>query len=143
MEATSRDKKQSTKKNNTAKLSDEEKVTAFMAELDHPLKTEIDAVRAIIKNTDDDIKERIKWNAPSYYFHNEDMVTFHTRATKHVHLVFHHPAIVKINSAMLEGDYKDRRMVYFTDMEAIQSKKTDLENIMKELVTMIKNNSSL
>jgi hypothetical protein len=143
MEATSKDKKQSTKKNNTTKLSDEEKVTAFMAALDHPLKTEIDAVRAIIKNTDDGIKERIKWNAPSYYFNNEDMVTFHVRPTKHVHLVFHHPAIVKIKSAMLEGDYKDRRMAYFTDMEAIQSKTTELENIMKELVTMIKNNSSL
>ncbi len=62
------------------------------------MKAEIEAVRTIIKNADSKMLERIKWNAPSYYY-KEDLVTFNPRATKHVHLVFHHAAIVKIKSA--------------------------------------------
>jgi hypothetical protein len=139
MKETSKIKKPPLKNLSTAKLSDEEKVTAFMAQLDNPLKAEIETVRTIIKTADVGIKERIKWNAPSYYFNNEDMVTFHTRAINRVHLVFHHPDIVQIKSPLLEGDYKDRRMTYFKDMAAVQSAKQELQNIMKELVTIIKN----
>ncbi len=79
-------------------------VNEYMIKLVHPLKTEIEVVRTIIKNADSKILERIKWNAPSYY-HKEDLVTFNPRATKHVHLVFHHAAIVKIKSSLLQGDY--------------------------------------
>lgn len=62
------------------------------------------------------------------------MATIHVKATKHVHLIFHHPAIVKIISSLLEGDYKDRRMTYFQTMEEIGGKKKQLEKIMNELV---------
>lgn len=93
-----------------------------MRKLIHPLKNEIEAVRSIIKNSHAKISERVKWNAPSF-FYNEDMATIHVKATKHVHLIFHHPAIVKIISPLLEGDYKDRRMTYFQTMEEIGGKK--------------------
>ncbi len=109
-----------TKIPNTKK--DIDHVNEYMIKLVHPLKAEIEAVRTIIKNADSKISERIKWNAPSYY-HKKDMVTFNSRATKHVHLVFHHAAVVKINSGLSQGDFKDRRMAYFTDMTDIQSKR--------------------
>ena len=83
-----------------------------MRKLNHSLKDEIEALRTIIKKANPKIAERIKWNAPSYYC-KEDLVTFNPRATKHVHLVFHNAVIVKIKSDLLEGNYKDRRMVYF------------------------------
>ena len=113
--------------------TDAGKVKTYMEQLKHPLKEEIEAVRKIISGSDKKISERIKWNAPSYYF-NEDIVTFNPRATKHVHLVFHHPFITKIKSHLLEGDYKDRRMIYFADMKAVKSNKKELERIMKEMV---------
>ena len=106
-----------------------------MTGLRHPLKAEMEAVRLIIKNADKRISERIKWKAPSYYY-KEDMVTFNGWATKNVHLVFHHPAIVKIKSDLLEGDYKDRRMMYFTDMADVKKKRKELEKIVKELVKL-------
>lgn len=108
-------------------------VEAYMNELSHPLKKEIEAVRTIIRRSSKSISERIKWNAPSYYY-KEDMVTFNPRATGHVHLVFHHPGIVKIKSALLHGDYKDRRMAYFKDMKEVKAGKKELERIMNELV---------
>ncbi len=114
-------------------MKDQEKVTAFMDQLNHPLKAEIEAVRKIIKGTDARLMERIKWNAPSYYY-KEDLVTFNPRASKFVHLVFHHPFIVNIKSALLEGDYKDRRMMYFHTMKDVKLHKKELEKIMGELV---------
>lgn len=121
-------------KTNAPKLSDDEKVSEYMHLLDHPLKAEINAVRDIIKEAHPTIRERIKWNAPSYYT-GTDLVTFNLRMTHKVHLVFHHAAIVTITSALLEGDYKDRRMMYFKDMADVLAHKNELERIMKELVS--------
>lgn len=118
------------------KSTDEEQVSKFMKALSHPLKKEIEAVREIIKGCDKKVKERIKWNAPSYYT-SADMVTFNPRAKQHVHLVFHHPAIAKIESGLLEGNYKDRRMVYLADMKAVNKNKKELQRIMKELIKLV------
>jgi hypothetical protein len=91
--------------------------------------------RNSIRKSNTKISERIKWNAPSYYA-SEDLVTFNPRDEDRVHLVFHHPAIVKIKSSLLEGNYKDRRMMYFTDMNEVKKKKKELERIMSELVAI-------
>ncbi len=120
------------------KQSDEELVTEFMHKLKHPFKAEIEVVREIIKSTDNEIKERIKWNAPSYYYGNDDMVTFNPRATEHVHLVFHHNCIEKIKSPLLQGEYKGRRMTYFNNMNEVKSNKKELEKIIKEIIKHIK-----
>jgi uncharacterized protein YdhG (YjbR/CyaY superfamily) len=130
--AEAKNKKSVTKKKPEVS-ADAVKVDEYMKKLQHPLKAEIDTVRSIIKKSNPAISERIKWNAPSYYS-KADMVTFNHRNQKQVHLVFHHPAIVKIKSPLLEGDYKDRRMLYLKDMKAIRANKKELERIMNELV---------
>ena len=118
------------------KTTDKETVAGYMLKLKHPLKDEIESVRKIIKSSDKRIKERIKWNAPSYYC-TEDIVTFNPRNQLAVHLVFHHPDIVKIKSPLLLGDYKDRRMTYFKDMKEVKANKLALQRIMKDLVNRI------
>ena len=117
-------------------MTDAEKVAEYMQELEHPLKAEIEALRTIIKETDARISERIKWKAPSYYC-KEDFLTFNHRMQDKVHLIFHNDAIPKVNSDILEGDYKDRRMVYFKDMTDILAKKTELQRIITELLGLI------
>jgi len=112
-----------------------EEVNAFMEELHHPLHAEIEAVRTIIK-ANRKIEERVKWNAPSF-FYKDDLATIHVKAKQQVHLIFHHPAIVKIKSKWLEGDYKDRRMMYFENMEQIKARKKELTRIIKELVELM------
>jgi hypothetical protein len=42
------------------------KVNEYMRALEHRLKAEMEAVRAIILNANDQITEGIKWNAPSF-----------------------------------------------------------------------------
>lgn len=117
-------------------MTDKEIVDSYMLKLKHPLKDEIEAVRKIIRSADKGIKERIKWNAPSYYC-PEDMVTFNPRNQMAVHLVFHHPDIVKVRSPLLLGEYKDRRMMYFKDMKEIRQNKKALQAIMQELIRRI------
>jgi uncharacterized protein YdhG (YjbR/CyaY superfamily) len=113
-----------------------EAVNEFMVNLEHPFKTEVQAVRDIIKGVNEDITEQIKWNAPSFSYKGNYLVTFNLHARKNVHLVFHNPEISKVKSEILEGDYPDRRMVYFTDMEDIRAKKAALEKAVDELVKL-------
>ena len=115
---------------------DAEKVTAYMAQLEHPLKAEIEALRELIKGVDASISERIKWNAPSYYT-SADFLTFNHRMTDKVHLIFHHVSCVEISSPLLEGDYKDRRMMYLRDMAAIEENRDEIIRIVRESVRLI------
>jgi uncharacterized protein YdhG (YjbR/CyaY superfamily) len=119
--------------------NNEEEVNIFMEVLEHPLKDEVQAVRKIIKTSSDVLCERIKWAAPSYYFDKTDLVTFNLRSAKHVMLVFHNIAIVSVQSELLQGEHKDRRMMYFNSMDEIEEKKTELVKIIKEYVALAQN----
>jgi uncharacterized protein YdhG (YjbR/CyaY superfamily) len=123
-------------KNKTSKIkpTEAEKVANYMEKLEHPLKAEIEAVRTILKSTNANLEERIKWNAPSYHLNEVDLVTFNVRMANKVHLVFHHIAIVGIKSDLLEGDYIDRRMMYFENMADLESKKEELVRVIEEIV---------
>jgi len=111
-------------------------VDAFLQKLHHPLKAEIESLRKIIRSASSEITEQIKWNAPSYSYRGEYLVTFNLREMKRIHLVFHNPMIAQINSPLLEGDYADRRMAYFSDMKDIKSKKADLVQVLKQLIKL-------
>ena len=111
-------------------------VDLFMEKLEHPLKAEIEELRNIIKKINGDIVEEIKWNAPSYRYRGNYLVTFNLRETKRIHLVFHNPMIPKVKSKLLEGDYVDRRMTYFSDMKDIKAKKAEFQKVLKELVKL-------
>lgn len=113
-----------------------ESIEAYMAQLDHPLKAEVEALRAIIKGVDARIAEQVKWNAPSYRIPKDYLATFNLRPTHHVHLIFHNPHIARIQNEILEGDYPDRRMVYFNTMDDVQAKKTALESVVRELIAL-------
>lgn len=122
--------------NNFLKKSDADKVAEYMDALDHPLKPEIEAVRMIVKSADSRIGERIKWNAPSYNY-KEDLLTFHLKATEHIHLVFHHPSIETIPSPILKGEYKGRRMAYFKSIEEVKANETELVRVVRTLIASV------
>ena len=111
-------------------------VDQFMDTLKHPLKAEVEELRNIIKKIDGDILEEIKWNAPSYKYRGNYLVTFNLRETKRIHLVFHNPMIPKVKNEILEGDYVDRRMTYLSDMKDIKAKKAEFQKVLKELVKL-------
>ena len=108
-------------------------VDEYMSSLDYPLKAEVEALRTIIKSVDSRLAERIKWNAPSYFI-QDDLFTFNLHLPKQIRLVLHHPAIVKVQSSLLKGNYADRRLMYFSSMEEIVAQKTEFEQILKEYI---------
>jgi uncharacterized protein YdhG (YjbR/CyaY superfamily) len=124
------------KKAPTKKLTDAEQVAIYMGALEHPLKAEIEALRTIIKKSNAKLSERIKWNAPSYYY-LQDIVTFGPKREEGVLLVFHHPFIVHIKSHILEGDYKDRRLAWFKNMAEVKKHKSEVQRIINEIIAEI------
>jgi uncharacterized protein YdhG (YjbR/CyaY superfamily) len=116
----------------------EASVEKFMEKLDHPYKAEIEFLRKVIKKVNKDIAEEWKWNAPSYSYHGNYLVTFNLWEKGHIHLVFHNPMISKVKNKLLEGDYKERRMVHFANMKDIQAKKPVLEKALKDLIKLQK-----
>ena len=123
-------------KKSNAKLDNTEQVNEFMAKLDHPFKAEVQMIREIIKNVDNNITEQIKWKAPSFSYKGEYLVTFNLWEKGKIHLVFHNPAISKVKSKLLEGDYEHRRMTYFSDENEIRAKKKALEKTLKDLIKL-------
>jgi hypothetical protein len=49
-------------------LNNTDAVNEFMNKLEHPLKSEMEAIRTVILSANNEITEGIKWNAPSFYF---------------------------------------------------------------------------
>ena len=115
-----------------------QQVNEFMDTLDHPFKTEVQMVREIIKNVNKDITEQIKWNAPSFSYNGESLVTFNLWEKERIHLVFHNPMISQVKSKLLEGDYEHRRMAYFEDKQDLDAKKATLEKVLKDLIKLQK-----
>jgi uncharacterized protein YdhG (YjbR/CyaY superfamily) len=111
-------------------------VTQYMETLDHPFKAEVQALRDIIKSANQDITEEIKWNAPSYSYLGEYLVTFNLRERKRIHLVFHNPHISKVKSKLLEGNYVDRRMTYFANQEEVEGSKELLIKVLNDLIEL-------
>jgi uncharacterized protein YdhG (YjbR/CyaY superfamily) len=126
------------KKKKGSPVSRTDKVDEFLENLSHPLKAEVEAVRSIIKGVNKDINEEIKWKAPSFTYKGGNLVTFNLREEKRIHLVFHNLHISKVKSKLLEGDYKDRRMVYFANMKDVKAKKPMLERALKDLIKLQK-----
>lgn len=117
-------------------------VEKFMEKLDHPYKAEVEFLRTVIKKVNKDIAEDWKWNAPSYSYHGNYLVTFNLWEKGHIHLVFHNPMISKVKNKLFEGEYKERRMVHFSDMKDIKAKKPVLEKALKDLIKLQKKENS-
>ena len=118
------------------------KVNEFMAGLEHPLKPEIEALRAIILGADKRIQESIKWNAPSFYI-DEHFATFKLHPTQTIQVVFHRGAKAKDNSAemkigdpsgLLKWAASDRGVATFSSMSDIQAKKAALVDIVQRWI---------
>ncbi len=124
------------KKTDPVLLKEAQQVIAYMARLKGKQFEEVDAVRKLIRKSSKKLQERIKWNAPSYYY-KEDVVTFGPYKPGKLLLVFHHPAVVKVKSELLQGDYKDRRLVYFKDAKEAEKNKKELARIVNEILKQI------
>jgi len=119
------------------KLSGTEAVDAYMCRLQHPQKAEIEAVRVIVLNADSKVAERVKWNAPSFYY-RDDIAAFNPRAKGFVQLVFvfHRGKMIDDRFDLLEGAYKDRRLARFVDMNDVRAKENALQCVVRRWIEL-------
>ena len=111
-----------------------------MAALEHPFKTEIQALRATIRTSHKSIEERVKWKAPSYHVGGVDLAAFNLHQQKFVQLVMLFPkGFVDDPAGILEGAYKDRRLVHFHDAAEVKKKSAALKKVLKALVSLHRN----
>lgn len=118
------------------RIKETAEVAAYMKALKHPLKPEVEALRRIITGTSKELSERIKWNGPSYYY-KEDLLTFSLHAKDRICLVFHHKSIVTIPSPLLNGDFKDRRLMYFRTRKEVVAATKEIRRILRALLKSI------
>jgi len=120
-------------------------VAAFLRELDHPLKKEIDAVRLIILGVSSEIREGIKWNGPSFRT-TEWFATVFLRARDKVQLIFHKGAKVKDNSTktpiadpsgLIEWLAADRCRVTLGAGTEIHAKRAAFEAIVRRWIAQM------
>ena len=122
-----------------------ETVEIFLAELDHPYKSAILALRRAILEADPAIGEEIKWNAPSFRT-SEHFATMHLRAKNGVQLILHRGAKKRDDGADMTihdpesllawlGD--DRASATFGSAEEIQAKRPALTEIIRQWITYV------
>lgn len=107
-------------------------VEAFLATLEHPLKDGIVSLRKTILETNPEITEHIKWNAPSFCHGGDDRITFRIppNSKTEVQLIFHRGAKSKdathFNfvdpSGLVQWAAADRGIVTFKKAEEIAAK---------------------
>ncbi|HEY0739783.1 MAG TPA: DUF1801 domain-containing protein [Herpetosiphonaceae bacterium] len=120
-------------------------VDGFMAQLDHPRKAEIEAIRAIIRGADPRIHESIKWNAPSFSI-DEHFATLKLRPGATVQVVFHTGAKVKPDATavtiddpagLLKWAAPDRGVATFADMPEIEARRGALVAIVQQWIAQM------
>lgn len=120
-------------------------VDAFMAKLQHPLKKEIEVVRAAILHADPRINESVKWNAPSFYL-DDHFCTFKLRPVESVQLILHRGAKVRADAGPMQMDdpggllkwlAADRCMITFADMLEIEAKQGALIAVLKAWIEQL------
>lgn len=122
-------------------------VDAFMQTLDHPLKPEVQAVRALILSVGPNIAEGIKWIAPSFRT-TEYFATFNLRSKNAVQLIMHFGAKVNDISAagvaiddpngLLKWLANDRATLKFSDMNAIIANGPALAEIVRQWIIHVR-----
>lgn len=115
-------------KQNTEQLSGSEQVDAFIQQLEHPLKQEIEQVRNILLQSDRRLTEHIKWNAPSFRIDDEDRITFNFYGGNKFRLVLHcgskktakkEEKLIHDDSGLLEWVANDRATITITSSEIL------------------------
>src|SRR5215831_18551246 len=120
-------KKSSTRPVNSNVASDD--VDAYMRELDHPLKREIESLRKLILGVSPEIQEGIKWNSPSFrtsgYFatlnlgpkRDRIMLILHTGAKRQDMKV---QGTIADPSGLIKWLAKDRGLIEFIDANDVK-----------------------
>ncbi len=123
-----------------------EAVDAFMKALDHPHKAAIESLRKIIRGAAPDIREGVKWNAPSFRT-SEYFATTNLREKAGIGVILHLGAKARSLPAggisipdpgkLLKWLAKDRAMVVFSDGKDLAKRKDSLVALVRSWIAHV------
>jgi uncharacterized protein YdhG (YjbR/CyaY superfamily) len=120
-----------------------QEVDQFIGELQHPLKEGVERLRSAILDSNSQITEHIKWNAPSFCYAGEDRVTFRLYPEDRAQLVFHRGVKVKRDgkefifddgTGLLRWVASDRAVVALRDVADMDAKQPALVDLVNRWV---------
>lgn len=117
-------------------MSDTKKVDAFLSNLKHPLKAEMEEVIKIIRAVSPKLEEDVKWGGPSFDY-KEPMATFNPRITDYIVMIFHKGELLNDKSGVLEAAPKGKAYAKFHSMAEVKAKKAKLEAVVKSWMKLM------
>jgi len=113
-------------------------IDEYLATFEHPLLDAITEVRQVFAAHSPEITEEVKWNAPTFRYRGEYVVTIHVKTLDRVMLIFHNAVTPRVTSPLLEGDYADgRRMAYFASVDDVRARRAELDDVIAQLVVLL------
>jgi hypothetical protein len=124
-------------------------VSAYIAKIEASKRELTEAIRHSILESDKQIAEHIKWNAPAFFYTGEmkpfdpkeykrDLIVMNLRQKDHVLLILPTGEKVKDVSAILEGNYTDgRRMITIQNLADLKTKQKEMKKVIKALIKLI------
>jgi hypothetical protein len=106
-------------------MNENPEVSTWLADLEHPLKEVILAVRAVFLDADERITETIKWKSPTFMYQG-NLASIDPKAKKHVAVLFHRGAEIPGEHPILEGEGEVARYARFPDMASVKSGRAGL-----------------
>lgn len=117
-------------------------VDAYLDDLQHARKAEIESLRRAILDAVPGLVERIKWNAPSFGLGEDDRITMRVHPGDRVQLILHRGAKAGADdffrfedpAKLLSWAAPDRGVVTFKDAEDLATKLTALPDVLRRWV---------
>ena len=122
-------------------------VTKSLDQQNHPLRAEIEQLRKIILESENELVENIKWNGPNYAVNNDDRITMRIQPPKQIQLIFHRGAkkleqpknkLIEDKSGLLMWKENDRAVATFKNSAEILAAKPTLETVVKSWILSAK-----
>ena len=110
-------------------------VDAWFAAYDNPQKDLVMAVRDVVLGVDERVTEAVKWQAPTFVFKG-NIASFYPKAKQHVSLMFHTGASLPDPTGLLEGTGDTSRVVKFTDVDDLETKRPALEGLVRAWIDL-------
>jgi hypothetical protein len=114
-------------------------VDEFLADLTHARKSDVLQIRSAILESDPELTESVKWNAPNFIFNGEDRITFRLQPHDRVDLILHRGAkkrsdsdlfVFEDTSGLITWAARDRGVISFAQGAALN---TTLEKCLPTL----------
>ncbi len=116
-------------------------VDQFLADLTDDRQKQVNALREIIKSTNENLTEHIKWNSSSYVLNGEDRITFNMHYPDKTMILLHMGAtrkedkkgapIMQDDTGLIQWNSDIRGTMSFSSLDEIQDNESNITRIVR------------